>query len=359
MMSNEGKKIPLRRNFISLELKIHILDRLKKGEKVSNVAKSLNLNEATIRTIKKNEHKIRTAVSAGSSIFANMTARPRAPIIEKMEKLLSIWIDESTKQQTPLDGNVIKQKALKIYDYLKKNGESAVDPEFVASKGWFERFKKRFVLRTIRIQGESGSVDNDVVRNPEELHKFISEHGLLSHQVFNVDEADLWWKNLSNRTPSSKNDKIAANINTKIEADDFEDATATDLTGQEADLLEEKEEDKANVMKMTMEVDQSDSEEDKSVNGSSEISNFTLTSIRNGLNLAEELTSYFLNIDPSIERSTKFKRELEQCLAPYRELYKNLESESSQILSTNDFIKKEENVSSLNTLEESLIDEDT
>lgn len=341
-MSNESKKIPLRRNFISLELKIQILDRLKKGEKVTNVAKSLNLNEATIRTIKKNENKIRTAVSAGSSIFANMTARPRAPIIEKMEKILSIWIEESTRQQIPLDGNMIKQKALKIYNYLKKSGESAVEPEFVASKGWFERFKKRFVLRSIRIQGENATVDNELVKNyPEEMQKFISEHGCLPHQVFNVDETDLWWKHLPNRTAITEKEKIESSLNTKMETEESNDATNADLINQE--LLVEKEEDKTNFMEMTMKVSQTDSEEDNSTDENVEVPNLTVTSIRKGLNLAEELASYFLNVDPSIERSTKFKRELEQCLAPYYELYKNLSTENEQILCTN-IVKEEKDI---------------
>ncbi|KAK2575999.1 hypothetical protein KPH14_007358 [Odynerus spinipes] len=272
-----------------------------------------------------------------------------------MEKILSIWIDESTKQQIPLDGNIIKQKALKIYNCLKKNGESPVEPEFVASKGWFERFKKRFVLRSIRIQGESASVDNEVVRNyPEELQKFIAEHGFLPHQVFNVDETDLWWKHLSNRTTISDKEKTAPSLDAKVVAEDSEDATAADLTNQ--DLLVEKEEDKANLMEMTMEVNQTDSEENTSSDENSEIPNLTLTSIRKGINLAEELASYFLNVDPSIERSTQFKRELQQCLTPYYELYKNLSSDSEQIPNA-DFVKKEDGMQSLDAAEESSVEE--
>ncbi|XP_017761859.1 PREDICTED: tigger transposable element-derived protein 1-like [Eufriesea mexicana] len=50
------------RKCISLEEKIKILDRLKSGEKVIIIAKDLNLNEATIRTIKRNEDRIRATV---------------------------------------------------------------------------------------------------------------------------------------------------------------------------------------------------------------------------------------------------------------------------------------------------------
>lgn len=46
------------------------------GEKASLFGKSLNLNEATVRTIKKNEKEIRSAVAAGSLTTAQRAARP-------------------------------------------------------------------------------------------------------------------------------------------------------------------------------------------------------------------------------------------------------------------------------------------
>ncbi|KAG8237681.1 hypothetical protein J437_LFUL015550 [Ladona fulva] len=46
------------------------MDRLLKGEKASHIGKRLNLNEATVRTIKKNEKEIRSAVAAASSTSA-------------------------------------------------------------------------------------------------------------------------------------------------------------------------------------------------------------------------------------------------------------------------------------------------
>ena len=47
-MSDKNKKTKLKRKFIFLDVKIQILDRIMKGEKVSHIAKTLNLNEATI-----------------------------------------------------------------------------------------------------------------------------------------------------------------------------------------------------------------------------------------------------------------------------------------------------------------------
>jgi hypothetical protein len=67
---SERKKTALKRKKITLEDKISILDRLNKGEGSSAVAKSLNLNEATVRTIKKSEDKIKQRVAAGNPVSA-------------------------------------------------------------------------------------------------------------------------------------------------------------------------------------------------------------------------------------------------------------------------------------------------
>jgi len=48
-------KKEVKRKVISLETKIEILDRLRKGDRVVDVAKSYSMNEATIRTIRTNE----------------------------------------------------------------------------------------------------------------------------------------------------------------------------------------------------------------------------------------------------------------------------------------------------------------
>lgn len=211
-MPNE-KKTPLKRKFLSIELKIQILDRLQNQERISDIARHFNLNESTIRTIKQNEEKIRSSVASGSSVVAKVTARPRPQIMEKMEQSLMVWIEDMTKKRLPLDGNVIKHKALKIFNYLKETGQSSIDEDnhqFVASNGWFGKFKKRHALHNLKIQGESASADADAAEKyPAEFEKIIKQNGYLPEQVFNADETGLWWKKMPSRTFISKNEKRA------------------------------------------------------------------------------------------------------------------------------------------------------
>ncbi|XP_015186585.1 PREDICTED: uncharacterized protein LOC107071792 [Polistes dominula] len=353
-MSDKDKKIILRRKFISLEAKIQILDRLLKGEKASHIAKSLNLNEATVRTIKKNEKEIRSAVAAGSLISAKRSARPRAPIIEKMEKILRDWIDDCCQKSIPLDGNIIRQKALKVYKHLKEHGESFVIPDFVASKGWFEKFKKRFAVHSIKIQGKSDSVDHEATKTyPENIQKIVEEED----QVFNADETTLWWKKMPNRTFISKEssgeiENVHESSQNEIDnifelAESIENDDLVNMAVENVQcLLSEDEVDVANLMKMASEdVNQIDPE-DSSTDEDCSVNNLTLTKLQEGLNLAKNLESFFLNADTSSERSRNFKRELQNCLAPYLEIYNDLLRNSKQSKIT-DFFKIENNAGTL------------
>lgn len=128
--------------------KIEILNSLATGAGPSKVARQFGLHEATIRTIKKNEIKIRNSVAAGSFISCNVTSYTKNSLMEVMEKQLLVWIEDCIKHNKSLDSNLIKERALIIFDQLKY--ESFEFPEsskgFAAIKGWYKNFIRRFNL---------------------------------------------------------------------------------------------------------------------------------------------------------------------------------------------------------------------
>ena len=76
-----------------------------------------------------------------------------------------------------MSGNIIKQKAFKIYKHLQEVQQTTIEQKpqlFCASKGWMERFKARYSQHNIRLKGES------------------------------ADETGLNWKKLQSRTYISK-----------------------------------------------------------------------------------------------------------------------------------------------------------
>uniref|UniRef100_A0A1A9VE80 DDE-1 domain-containing protein n=1 Tax=Glossina austeni TaxID=7395 RepID=A0A1A9VE80_GLOAU len=157
----------VKQKFITIETKIQILGRLKNQKRVADIARHFKLNESTMRTIKQNEEKIRCSVSTGSSVLAKIISRSREKIMGTMEQSLTVWTEDMMKKRLPLDGNVVKQKALKIFNYLKETGQPSTD---------------------------------------EDNHQLVATE---DDQTFNADETGLWWKKMPSRTFIAKNEKTA------------------------------------------------------------------------------------------------------------------------------------------------------
>ena len=63
------------------------------------------------------------------------------------------------------------------HDNLKpKEGEGAKAGELNTSKGWFDNFRKRFGLKTVKITGEAASADAEAAGEfPDGIKKIIEE----------------------------------------------------------------------------------------------------------------------------------------------------------------------------------------
>ncbi|CAD7087557.1 unnamed protein product [Hermetia illucens] len=76
--------------------------------------------------------------------------------------------------------------------------------DFFASKGWFEKFKKRFNLQNTKHVGEAASADfESTARFPEGLGNLIREKGYLPDETVDIAESakeiaesalKVWWK---------------------------------------------------------------------------------------------------------------------------------------------------------------------
>ncbi|XP_011878236.1 PREDICTED: tigger transposable element-derived protein 2-like [Vollenhovia emeryi] len=241
-MSSECTRKLRKRKSISLDMKIEILNRLERLEKPSSIAKSYGINESTIRTIKKMERSIRSSVSSGSLTSLRCSSYTRNPAIEAMEKELMIWIADKVQRRVPVNSSTIRQEAVNIYNSSRERRSSDQQPNFSGSKGWFEKFKKRY-----------------------SLHYHMGDNGeLLDRELIDDELIDMM---------SAHNETHPA-----------------DESGSDAD----------------------------------ESAPFTAQSIHGALQLAAELESAILHMDPNVQRASRFRRDLRRCCAEYREIYESL-----------------------------------
>ena len=197
-----------KKSVLPLKVKIEMLDRLRLGESFASISRSFNVNESTVRSIKKSEDKIRSSL-ASTSLSAKIV---REPAIEKMEVALALWIEDRNQKRVPLSGPMVREKAKRLYAHFKEPGGSGecTDGGFQASEGWFNKFKVRQSLHSIKIVGEAASADTAAAeRYPEEFANLVAGGGYTPEQVFNADETALFWKRMPNKTFISKSEKSA------------------------------------------------------------------------------------------------------------------------------------------------------
>ncbi|XP_053145989.1 tigger transposable element-derived protein 1-like [Hemicordylus capensis] len=210
----KGGKRP--RKVLPLSEKIKLLDMLARGDSVASVGRHYGINESTVRSIKKCEASIRTSVVSGTSQSLKVVFHPREPHMERMEKALSLWIEDQTQKNVPLSGPVIREKALQLYRrFAAESGQAAATPGgtesgFQASRGWFERFKRRYSLHNVKLSGEVAAVDHEAAeRYPVEFQRLIESGGYRPEQVFNAAETGLFWKRMPSRSFISKEERTA------------------------------------------------------------------------------------------------------------------------------------------------------
>ena len=147
---------------MTLKEKLEVLEELESGKSAAEVGRRHNVNESTIRGIRKIGDKIRTSVRSSTDVSSKVSCvSHRDPVLEKMEAALTQWMDVQTqKKHSDVGYSAVRAKALSLYEKLQQEeeaqpGTSASSAStgsatpFSASKGCFDRFKRRQALHGI------------------------------------------------------------------------------------------------------------------------------------------------------------------------------------------------------------------
>jgi hypothetical protein len=179
-----------KRNALSLEQKIAIIDEIQGGKKQSVVAASHNIAKTTVNTIWSDRDKIKRAFEESS---ANNRKRLRTAEFQDVEQSLLKWFHVARSQNVPINGQILCEKATAFA--TKLNHES-----FQRSNGWLGRFKLRHGVVFREICGEAAAVDENVVRSwiDKRLLGLVASYE--PRNVFNADETDVFFRLLPDKT---------------------------------------------------------------------------------------------------------------------------------------------------------------
>lgn len=133
------------------------------------------------------------------------------------------------------------------------------------------------------------------------------------------------------------------NLAHSIQGEGFSDITSKDIQT----LFSDPELEESELIEIVKRAESNEKENYDSSDNDDEAegNDLTLQNLKTAFVLAKNLESFLLNCDTAFERRTKFKRDLEQCLLPYKELYKNLSNDQTKI--TDFFKEKSNNIESL------------
>ncbi|XP_038603240.1 tigger transposable element-derived protein 1-like [Tachyglossus aculeatus] len=221
-----GARVVKKRKAITLEQKLDVIRRYERHERTCDIMKATGFAEGTLRTIRANAEKIKEHCTAATPVSACRSARTRPQRIERMEKLLSAWIEsqivgESGTVLLTLNQS-IRQKALAIYEDLRASYPDEEALPFSASSGWFAGFKNRYLYNWHNIRPAGGAAGEEVAAGvgaalgvgaaacfPRVLREVVEEGGYSPKQVFNLDDSGLFWKRLPARTYLSREEAAA------------------------------------------------------------------------------------------------------------------------------------------------------
>lgn len=206
---------PKKRKRVSLAAKLDIIKRNESGQGPSEIGRALGLSVSTVGTILKNAPRLKEVGESVTPTIATKLSRSRDSVMENMERLLSTWIEDCSQRSMPLSLRVIQEKALSLWKDLQEKQQPSKDApqaaeSFNASRGWFNRFKKRANLHNIKVTGEAASADMIAANAyPAQLREIIDKGGYSAKQVFNIDETGLCWKRMPSRTYIAQEEKTA------------------------------------------------------------------------------------------------------------------------------------------------------
>jgi transposase len=150
----------------------------------SNIAAHYQVSTTAIRRTIKRKKEIEDYLSTEN--YNGKQKRRRKSKYPSIEKELIEWIEHLRIWKFPVTSAIIKTYAREL---ALKSGAN----EFTCSNGWFEGFKSRFALRSIKLVGEAGS--SKVMEQETKLFEISEKISTFPIDcVYNMDEAGIFYR---------------------------------------------------------------------------------------------------------------------------------------------------------------------
>ncbi|XP_017787740.1 PREDICTED: tigger transposable element-derived protein 2-like [Habropoda laboriosa] len=217
-MSNKQKKP---NTVLTLQQRLDILEKLRKGISMSILSKEYGVHVQTIRRIKAKETEIEQRM-----ITFNTGNRKtiRRPVLEELDTRLYTWFSERRVLGDRITDALLQSKASELCS------EYSGVTTFTASKGWIWRFKKRYNIRLANIQGDSADPDGQSAETfIQRFMQRVEEEDINLDHIYNMNETGLLWKAIPQKILIGPTEQKVFNI--KIKKDRVNIGLCVNATG--------------------------------------------------------------------------------------------------------------------------------
>nr|XP_029723027.1 jerky protein homolog-like [Aedes albopictus] len=207
-ISREQKR---KHNTLTLERKLQVIEQLDAGNaSLERIARQFNICKSTVLNISRQRDSIQTAENRfrESGVSGRRTVK-KARFCD-LEEALFMWMLQERNKKHILTPDAVKVKAELLFKMFKEKERYSNEMEFVATNGWYDRFRKRYGLRMMTVSGEKASGDVEAFASfKENLMQIILTNGYEKHEIYNADESGLFFKMLPSRTLTLHDEDIA------------------------------------------------------------------------------------------------------------------------------------------------------
>lgn len=188
---------PRKRKALDLKEKFSILEDVDKGIKKNEIASHYNIPPSTLSTIIKQREAI---LSEWEKCGSTGRKKLRSSPVEDVEHALETWFTQQRAFNIPISGVILAEKAREFACALKF-------PDFKASNGFLDRFKKRHGLTSRTVSGEAMGANEDaaIAWRQNVFPTYLQRYN--ENDIYNADETGLFYQCLPNQTLALKGEK--------------------------------------------------------------------------------------------------------------------------------------------------------
>jgi hypothetical protein len=181
-------EVQKKRNDLTIKEKLDILERYDKLPKMSQrkAAVQLKISQPLLCTLLKKRDAIQRTVKQNENLNCK---RNRSGKDDQVESALKLWFTNVREHDARVDGPLMRQKAEELAKNMGKD-------DFVATEGWFHRWRKRENIVYKHMHGEQKDANflADESWIEGEWPKIVYE--FLPRNVYSVGEAGLYYRAL-------------------------------------------------------------------------------------------------------------------------------------------------------------------